>query len=394
MTWLDSRGKRQAERITVETGEHVSAKHVAAKALWLKENETEAFKKADKFVDCGAFLITKMTGNFAWGFWNASWFGYDEQTRSWKFEDYGLAGDKLPMPIPTTGQAGETTNPAARQMGVRRGIPVIAGGSDVVAAYVGSGAIRPGSAHVYLGSSSWICLSSNSPVTPDESADFIIGRPFQHWVNIGESESACSCIDWLGQQLGILSATPSETEYLTMQKMAHEVSPGSGRLIFLPWMKGERAPIKDNNARGAFIGLTLSHTRQHMVRSIMEGVAYNNRWTLEKLESLAAVRISSLRAIGGGFRSRVWAQILADVMRKSVKVLEHPQYAGGVGAALIAALGVRAYKDIKELQDLTPVSFDFRPRESVSRIYDKLFTDFKQSYLKPLSDVYSCWGPA
>jgi len=385
MTWLDSRSKLQARRIVRETGIEVSAKSVVSKFLWLKKNEPNVFRKAQKFVDCGAYLITRMTGSFAWSKWNAKWFGYDERKSEWKFASYGLSADVLPKPILSAEEAGTTSAPVGRQMGVRAGIPVIAGGSDTVAAYVGSGAVKPGSAHISLGSSSWICLALSRELKTRSPMDLITGKPFENWINVGESESACFCFDWYASQL--------HERVAKMDELARSSPAGSRNLIFVPWMKGERSPINDECARASVIGLTLNHDRADIARSIMEGVAFNDRIILEQLiKDARGLRVNSLRAVGGGFKSKIWTQIFADVVKREIDVIQNPQYAGAIGAGLIAALGVGVYKSVNELQNLVPTSLTARPTMR-TKTYDTLFSNFKQCYPREIAKIYERWGP-
>ena len=402
MTWLDSRGVKEASKIREETGHKLSAKDVPAKCLWLKEHKPRVFQKAYKFIDCGAYLLTKLTGNFVWPIENALWFGYDERKKEWPFERYGLSQDKVPTPISATDVAGLTTESAGKDLKLPEGIPVIAGGSDVTAAVMGSGALRPGSAHVYLGSSSWFCITSTKRAPFDEtempSGGLFTINPFGRWFLAGESESACSCLDWLAQQLKPLHQVGRKRDgesqvYQELNRLAAQATPGSGNLIFVPWMKGEKAPILDDSARGAFLGLTLNHSREHLVRSVMEGVAFNIRWVRDKMKSQNLdFDGQSLRAIGGGFNSRIWTQILADIMCKEIRVVKWPQYAGAIGAALIATLGTGVYTNIDDLHELLPVSYKARPRKRYSGTYDRMLRNFKETYPSEIARIYHEWS--
>ncbi|MEM2961238.1 MAG: FGGY-family carbohydrate kinase, partial [Candidatus Bathyarchaeia archaeon] len=163
-------------------------------------------------------------------------------------------------------------------------------------------------------------------------------------------------------------------------------------LIFLPWMKGERAPITDDYARGSFIGLTLTHRREHLIRAIMEGVAYNLQWIMDQIEHESRVRVSSLRAIGGGFQSKIWAQIISDIMRKKIEVVKWPQQAGAIGAALIAALGVGVFKKFDDLDRLSPVIFTATPKKEHRRTYTRMSSDYRRIYTEEMAAMYRRWG--
>lgn len=180
--------------------------------------------------------------------------------------------------------------------------------------------------------------------------------------------------------------------YAQLDRLAAQAPPGSGNLIFTPWMKGEKAPIRDDSARGAFMGLTLNHGREHLVRAVMEGVAFNIGWVRDQMKNQhVPITRRPLRTIGGGFNSRLWTQILADVLAQEIEVVKWPQYAGAIGAALIAALGTGFYTNLDNLDRLLPISFRRRPRKQFSRIYGQLLRNFKESYPKELAKIYHEW---
>jgi xylulokinase len=401
MTWLDARSTAQADRINESMGLSLSSKDFPAKALWVKQNEPDIFAKAHKIVDCDGYLIAKFTGNFACPSEIAYAMGYDPGKKQWQFESFGLTTEKLPEPVATTTVVGEISPEASRETGLRPGIPVIAGGTDFGAAVIGSGAIKSGRAHIYLGSSSWIAVSSDTLNTSSRQYESSIftGNFLNRWIIGGESESASACFDWFKNQLASdldekakrLGVSP----YHLMDEMAERTQPGAGNLIFVPWMKGERAPVKDDFARGALIGLTLTHRREHLIRALMEGVSLNMTWVLEQIQEghNLGFQVESLRAIGGGFKSRVWTQIFADVMGRRIEAVKWPDYAGAIGAALFSAVGTGAYRGFDELDGLLPSTFEATPRKEYRGTYDRLLTNFKRTYPRDLAEIYHEWGP-
>lgn len=413
MTWLDTRSAEEANRINESMSTSISAKDFPAKVLWVKENEPQIFAKAHKIVDCNGYLIAKYTGNFECPEEIADGMGFDPLKRRWQFESFGITAEKLPEPVVATSIVGEVTVAAARDTGLRPGIPVVAGGTDFASAVVGSGAIKHGRAHIYMGSSSWIAVATNgsSPsmgrgeesqneglVRQYESAIFsadFLGR----WIIGGESESAGACLDWfrneLASDLDEKARRTNTTPHQILDKMAKEVQPGAGNLIFIPWMKGERAPIKDDFARGAFLGLALTHRKANLVRAIMEGVAVNMSWVMEQIQRdrRLGFEVQSLRAIGGAFKSRIWAQIFADVMGRKIEVVKWPDYAGAIGAALFSAVGTGAYKNFDELDGLLPSAFEAMPRKEYRAVYDRLLENYKISYPREIAHIYRSWGP-
>ena len=401
MTWLDSRSMAEAAYINEKLGTTLSAKDFPVKAYWVKQNQPEIFKRAYKIVDCVGYLIARFTGKFVCPSEIAYGMGFDADKKQWLFESFGITKDKLPEPVNTTTIAGEATPQAAKDTGLVPGIPIIAGGTDFASAVVGSGAIKHGRAHIYMGSSAWIAVSSETAggVTRQYESSIFTGNFLSRWIIGGESESACACFDWFKNQLASDIGDKAKHAEISaeqmMDRIAEKAPAGAGNLLFIPWMKGERAPVRDDFARGAFIGLALTHRREHLIRAIMEGVALNMTWVLQQIQEGRSLGfgIDSLRAVGGGFRSRVWTQIFADVMNKRIQALKWSDYAGAIGAALFAAVGTGTYRGFDDLDGLVPVAFEATPSNARRDIYDRLLTNFKQTYPKNIAQIYHSWGP-
>jgi len=401
MTWLDARSVDQAKRINEAMDDNLLAKDFAPKTLWIKENRPKVFQRTHKIVECGGYLIAKFSGKFTIPGDISLFVGFDSEGRQWKYEPVVQAAEKLPEPAGLTEVVGETTPKAARELGLRPGIPVVAGGSDFAAAVIGSGAIKPRHAHVYLGSSAWIAVIADKPITVGPGTGglgMIFPVPFlDRWIIGGETESACACLNWFQEEcardLTDAAKRSRTTPHQMLDKMAEKVEPGSLDLLFVPWMKGERAPVKDDFARGAFMGLTLAHRREHLVRAVMEGVACNVRWILDQIEAFdLGFKVESVRGIGGGFKSRIWTQIFADVMGIRTQAIKWPQHAGAIGAALLAATGLGAYKSLDDLDGLLPVVYEGTPTPEYRDAYVQMVTNFKHTYPREISKIYHQWG--
>ena len=395
MTWLDLRSERQAKWIKENVGLDVSAKDPIAKILWLKENKPDTFNQAYKILDCKDYIVYKFTENFVTDLTCAQAIAFDVEKREWSKELCSILDipiDKFPKVVKSTETVGEITSQAAKETGLKRGTPVICGAGDFPCAVVGSGAIKYGRAHLYVGSSGWVALSVKEKYVDPKGRFFtMLGVDPTKWVLGFETENASSCIEWFKDNFArdlLEEANKSgEDPYTLIDGMAEKVEAGSKNLIFTPWMWGERAPIRDDYARGAFIGLSFTHTKAHLIRAIMEGVAYNIRWILELIEQLTGLKINSLRSIGGGMKSKVWAQIFADITGKNIQVVKWPQHAGAIGAALTAAVGLNVYKKVEDLDALLPVMFEVKPREKYYKVYNPIYNNFKEAYSK-LSGIY------
>jgi xylulokinase len=161
--------------------------------------------------------------------------------------------------------------------------------------------------------------------------------------------------------------------------VAAEVDPGSGDLLFMPWMFGERAPVTDTTLRGAFVNLSLEHRREQMLRSIYEGVAYNLRWMMDEVEK-RGLPVRTVRAIGGGARSDTWMAVLADATGRRVEAMSDPQEAGALGVALAVAVGLGIISDYKRIKDVLTVRRTFAPDSAAASEYDRLYGAFRDLY--------------
>jgi xylulokinase len=193
---------------------------------------------------------------------------------------------------------------------------------------------------------------------------------------IGESETAGACREWFARNVGAGDA-------LSLDDLAARAEPGSGGVLFLPWMYGERSPVPDTRVRGAWVNVSLEHERAHLMRSLYEGVALNLRWILDECATVGE-RCPSLRAIGGGARSDLWLQIVADVTERPIERVAHPQQAGAVGAALVASVATGHLASVRAIKDTVRVDRRFEPSRVTRPVYDEAYAVFRELH-GPLS---------
>ncbi|RJP27792.1 MAG: hypothetical protein C4536_13185 [Actinobacteria bacterium] len=393
--WLDSRAEEQAARFIRRfggrkmviriAGAAPSGKDVVCKLAWLQENEADIFASTRAFLDTTGFLVYRATGEMVIDHTGAGGTGIiNGRTRKWSpflARMLGLPLDRMPSirsSIDIVGALGET---ASREMGLAGGTPVIAGMADIPAAATGSGALEDGDAHINIGTSSWLCISVSRPRNLGKNGiAAVVSADPDMFIMIGESETAGACLEWFAR----LFARPEETAtdvFRALDEAAEKVEPGAGRLLFAPWMFGERSPVPDTSIRAAFLNLNLEHGRDHMLRAVYEGVAYNLRWLLD-VAAGAGFGCDPLRAIGGGAKSDVWMQIVADVTRRRVEAVEYPQEAGAMGCALAAAVAVGEYHAYREIKKAVRIRKTFVPREDCCRVYDELYAAFRRIYPK------------
>ena len=402
--WLDSRADVQAERMIKRLGGRrvmmfvagalPSGKDVVCKLAWLRENEPEIYDDTRYFLDTTGYLVCRATGSLGIDHTGAGGTGIlDNRKRDWSRLLARIAGlplDKMPPIKSSIEVAGPLRDEAAEEMGLRPGTPVIAGMADIPGAATGSGALEDGDAHINLGTSSWLCLSVSRPKNLGKNGIVSVASPDPNmFIMLGESETAGICLKWFSEQF----ATPDEKAragdemaiFRVLDEEVEKVEPGSKRLIFTPWMYGERSPVADTTLRASFVNLSLDHTRGHMLRSIYEGIAYNIRWLIDLVEN-AGFACQPIRAIGGGAKSDVWMQIVADAARRRVEAVANPQEAGAMGSALAVAVALGVYGDYKDIKKVVRVRKTFEPRAEPAKVYDELYENFRRLY-PGLSDV-------
>ena len=397
--WLDSRAVKQAEHLVRRLGGRrvfaliagalPSGKDVVCKLAWLKENEPELFAATGTFLDVAGYLVLRATGEFSMDHTGAGGTGLlNNKNRRWSGLLAGLVGvplEKMPEINSSIEVVGGLTREAAGEMGLTKGTPVIAGMADIPAAATGSGALEDGDAHIYLGTSSWLCLSLSHPKNLPRNGIVSVASPDpEMFIMLGESETAGMCLKWFAENL----ATPVEWEraggdemavFAVLDELVKDVEPGAGRLLFTPWMFGERSPVTDSTLRASFINLSLEHGREHMLRAVYEGVAYNLRWMMDEVEK-AGLPVKSVRAIGGGARSDIWMRIMADATGRRIEAMANPQEAGALGCALAVAVGLGIFGDYKHIKEVLKVRRSFDPDGTTAAHYDNLYANFRDLY--------------
>ena len=398
ISWMDSRADAQAARMIRRlggkqvfmwlAGAAPSGKDVICKLAWVREQEPAVYRKTAKFLDVTGYLTQRATGNMLVDRTGAGGTGIlNHKTNDWDRTLAWVLGvdlERLPRILSSIAVAGALTPEAAAALGLQPGLPVIAGMADIPAAATGSGALEHGDAHIYLGTSSWLCLSLRRPKNLGKYGIVSVASPDpQGYIMIGESETAGACLEWFAQTLALpderAQASGAQGIFQVLDRLAEAVEPGAQKLLFTPWMFGERAPVTDTTLRGAFFNLGLEHRREHLLRAIYEGVAYNLRWLVDAAGT-AGFACQPLRAVGGGAKSDLWMQIVADVTGRRVEAVENPQYAGAVGCALAVGVTLGLYGSYKQLKQVVRVRKSFEPREEHRAIYEALYGTYRSLY--------------
>ena len=369
----------------------------APKIIWTRNHEPEVYARVAKVLLPKDYVRYRLTGEYATEVSDASGTVLlDVGRRRWSEQvltELDIPIEWMPTCVESPEITGYVTAEVAEATGLPAGLPVVGGAGDQAASGVGTGIVEPGLVSVTMGTSGVVFAYADTPSRDPQGRlhTFCHAVPGK-WHIMGVTLAAGGSLRWVRDALGspeinvaILTGV-DPYEILTAEAALAPV--GCEGLIYLPYLSGERTPYPDPNARGTFFGLTVRHTKRHLVRAVLEGVAYSLRDSIELFRSLS-IPISQVRATGGGARSRVWRQILADVFATelvTVNVTDSSAY----GAALLAGVGAGVYASVPEACAQTVSIVDaVQPIPENSAIYDQYYTVYRSLYpaLKPAFDA-------
>lgn len=389
LSWLDQRAagvaadlarrvppEEQARRM----GSRITAKDIVARALWLRSEAPERHARTAWLLDCKEAIVAWLCGAVVIDPSGASaWRLADATGGAWDPGACDLVGiDRalLPPIAPATSLAGGITPAASRALGVQAGTPVMVGAGDVPASQLGAGAVGRGRAHLSLGTAAYLGIDAD-PGACDPAGNLgtlahaVPGRSIV-WLEIATGGGALA---WVGRVLA--PATPRGMPAARLERLASMVAGQTDDLLFAPWLSGERVPLFDDAARGAFVGLSLQHGPGHLARAVMEGVAFQIRWALAYGNEFGTAP-TAIRVVGGGGVGSVWLGIIADTLDRELEVVAAPQDAAALGAAAIAFVGLGWWRDLAQVADLVRVERVVRPDAARARARDRLFPLFQR----------------
>jgi xylulokinase len=404
--WADQRATAQTrwvgERVDLEvmyqiTGHRLSPAYSLEKILWVRDHQPDIFKSTFKFVHAKDAIVARLTGKFVTDPSDASGMNlFDLKQGQWSaqiLEATAFDPNRLPEVRPSTEVVGEVRLDVADEVGLAAGTPVVIGGGDGACAAAGAGVVRAGAAYNYVGSSSWIAIATAQPIYDPEQRTFtfchIVPRMF---MPIGTMQAAGASYQWARDQLAELETRAAESlginPYELMNLKAENAPPGANGLIFLPYLLGERSPRWNPNARGAFVGLSMRHTRADMLRAVLEGVTFNLRLILEALTRQGAA-ITAMRLIGGGARGRFWNELMANIFGLPVQRLTILEEATSMGAALAGGVGTGLYPNFALAELMNPVANTIEPDPQSQAAYAAILPIFEATYqaLEPVFEL-------
>lgn len=359
----------------------------APKILWLRNKEPANYDRLRHVLLPKDDVRRRLTGEFATDVSDASgMLLLDVAKRDWSLpllSKLELDRELFARCYESEQITGNLTKAAAKKLGLTTDCVVVGGAGDCAANAVGNGIVQKGSLASSLGTSGVMFVHSDKmEVDPEGRLHTFCHAVHGKWHMMGVSLSAAGSLEWFVQQLCAEIGKGKKTKvdpYAVLNREAAKVAQGSEGLFFLPYLAGERTPHADPLARGAFIGLTLKHTRGHMARSIMEGVTFALRDSLAIIKEMG-VPVKQIRAGGGGAKSKLWRQLQADIFGQNIYTINAEQ-GPAFGVALLAAVGAGAYKNIEEACGATIRTVSETETEKTARkTYDQAFPVFQQLY--------------
>ncbi len=401
--WADQRSVVQERAIKEKideaefysiTGHRISCSYSVEKLMWIRENEPHIFAQTYKFLLPKDYIIQRLTGEFVTDYSDASGTNaFDIINLKWSdriIDTAGLDNALFPEAYPSTHIVAEVSAAIAQESGLAVGTKVILGGGDGVCAAVGAASVDENTAYNYLGSSSWVAYTARKPVFDKDLRTF-------NWVHLvpgyyaptGTMQAAANSFNFVKNKLfdglALLENHKDLNVYQLINKEIEGSKPGAKGLLFLPYLLGERSPRWNPNARGAFIGLKMEHTKGDIIRSAVEGILMNLNMILEifKRES----HIKEMNIIGGMAQSDIILNILSDIYGMKVHKLNYLEEATSIGAAVAAGVGSGELKSFQEVNKFIWVDETISPDMENNRLYEKYKKVFDASYYA-LLDIY------
>lgn len=404
--WADQRSDEQCKWMTERVGQARLIEYVsnpalpgfsAPKALWVRDHEPEIFAQARLLLLPKDYIRYRLTGVAAMEISDAAGTCLlDVKKGEWSREVLAAIGfdpGLLPPVVPAEKVAGTITPEVAELTGLQPETPVAGGGADNACGAVGNGVVLPGLALVSIGTSGVVLTHAATP-SVDTSSPVPRVHTFNHavpgaWYLMGVTQSAGLSLRWVRDNLGLperaLERWTDLDAYELLAREAANVPAGSAGLFFLPYLQGERTPHLDAYARGGWIGLSAIHDRRHLIRSVLEGVAFSLRDCFSIIRE-QGLQIEQVRATGGGAKSPIWRQIIADVLGVEL-VTTNAQEGPAFGAALLAGVAGGVYDSVQQACELTVHAVErTTPHPDRVAVYTKAYETYRALYpaLKPL----------
>ena len=367
------------EKLFLHTGGTTNQQHILPRLLWVKENEPQVWRNVRWIMGSYDFIAYRLTGIPAVEInWAVESGAFDIREKTW-LEDYlrkyGVSPECLPPVYASMDVVGTIRPEVCTELGLPVNLPVISGSADHVASTFGAGILEPGDLLIKFGGAGDILFCTDHIQTSRQLFFDYHDVPGRYLLN-GCMAASGSLIKWFVKD--ILHAEDEATIYQKLDMEAAQVAPASDGLIILPYFLGEKTPIFDPTARGVFFGMTLSHTRGHVFRAILEAVIYGFRHHLDVLRGMGCIP-NRIFATNGGAKSKFWCQIAADVLGSTV--IAFPHHPGSsLGTGFLAGLAVGVFQNASQIYDFLNEQQAYLPVQEHCEIYEKAYVIYRNLY--------------
>jgi xylulokinase len=392
--YSDNRALEELEWVNQTAGLNLTAEAVIPKLVWIRSHHPELFKRIHTIFSVQNFVVYRMTGARRVDYDTAGILGgiFNPATKTWRedvFKKLDLPFSFLPQLSPATGLVGTITSEASQQTGLPVGIPVIAGTGDTFPTIIGCGVIDVGDAMVSYGTTGLLTLAQKPLSQSAGGPHFDDGRGEASVAWVANILSAGRLVRWYCEQFGQMEHSLASRMGVSMHDLldaqAGRLLPGADGLIVLPHWLGRRTPTPNAYISGAMIGFTPSHTPAHIYRAILEAFAYNMRQSFEAVRP----QVKRIVATAGGARSRLWRQIVTDILKEPMEY--YPSASGALGIAFLAGYAAGLIKDFQDIKTKWLQNAEITvPDSRVTPVYDRYFEvycDFDRQMTEPFAKL-------
>lgn len=398
ITWADLRSaddasalknSGQGRSIYEHTGTPVHPMTPLCKLLWLRKNEPDIFSRAARFISIKEYFFFRLFGKYIVDHSIASGTGlFDIHTRRWYKESLdvaGIAAEQLSQPVPTTHIERGLHKEISAWLNIDTSVPFVVGASDGCLANMGSNAIHPGDLSITIGTSGAVRMISSEPRMDKHQRTFNYILTDKIFVAGGPTNNGLNLVKWYGENF-LQKPIRRGADIDWFVREASTVPAGSGKLIFLPYVQGERAPVWDARARGVFFGVQSAHKQPHFMRAIVEGINFNLYQIARSVQEMVG-NADRIYASGGFMHSRVWLQMLSNLFGKPITVTSTAD-ASTTGAALLGLQALGVDIGVRKNSSFIEVKETFEPDMAIHQRYAELYAVYSRLYASLKESFY------
>jgi len=353
--------------------------------LWFEHEEPSVYSDTAVFLEPVDYLNLRLTGlpRATQASMTLSWLTDNRRLECTEYDPTlvkhaGVDPERLPRLVPINSIVGTVLPAVADLLGIPAGLPVVSGLPDLHTAALGSGAVADHHGHIVIGTSAWVgCHAPEKRTSLANQMATVPSAVPGRYILANNHDSGGASLEWMQDMVvapddGLGRGEPSLAD---LDTLAATVGPGAGGVVFAPWLKGQRSPNADTAMRASFLNIGFDTGRAEMVRAVLEGVAHQVRWILERSEKVLKHELTDIHILGGGAQSDLWCQIHADVLGRPLRRVEAPLLANVRGAAMFAAM-VTGRLDVGDIEGRAPLDRTFRPDPEVTALFDIRHDEF------------------